>query len=332
MDVILLTRNYSALISDNTRVLKAILQRTVDTVHNKCPQWKVAAMSSDLKLVTSGTEAEPAEGLLNRSAGLITSRPTPRASDRRNPERTVLGRIASIMEAFDGSQQVLGLGDLSERTGLPKSTLHRLADQLCQVRWMTRDAGGYRLGMRMFELGNLAIEENTLHEAALPHLQALAVKTGMSAHLGILDGAEVIHLDKVTTEPTRLAARRGSRLPAYCTALGKAIAAFDDDAMRTILSSAMPRRTANTITEPFTLRAELSKIRATGVAFDRSEMNDDIVCVAAPIGQPGDTLGAVSLTGVAGRMRWNLATDAVLTTASIISNATYRHRKVGVRL
>ncbi len=289
-------------------------------------------MSLNLKLVTSGLEVEPTEGPLDGPGGSITGSHAATGNGQRNPERTVLGRIASIMEAFDGSRQVLGLGDLSERTGLPKSTLHRLADQLCQVGWMARDSGGYRLGIRMFEMGSLAIEENTLHEAALPHLQTLAAKTGMSVHLGILDRAEVVHLEKVTAGPPRLTARRGSRAPAYCTALGKAIAAYDDDALRTILSAPMPRRTANTITEPFTLRAELSQIRKSGVAFDRGELHDKIVCVAAPIGQSGDTLGAVSLTGVAGRMRWGLAAEAVLSTASAISNATYRCRNVGTRL
>lgn len=286
-------------------------------------------MSSNLKLVTPGLEVEPTERPLDGSGDSVTGGEVPRGNDRRNPERTVLGRIASIMEAFDGSQQVLGLGDLSERTGLPKSTLHRLGDQLCQVGWMARDSGGYRLGMRMFELGSLAIEENSLHEAALPHLQALAAKSGMSVHLAILDRAEIVQLEKVTNGPLRLSARRGSRQPAYCTALGKAIAAYDDEALRTILSSPMRPRTANTITEPFAFRAELSRIRKTGVAFDRGELHDQIVCVAAPIGQSGDTRGAVSLTGVAGRMRWGLAAEAVMSTASAISNATYR--KVGAR-
>ena len=68
------------------------------------------------------------------------------------------------MEAFNGAKQVLSLADLNKRTGLPKSTLHRLVDQLCQVGWLERDHGGYRIGLRMFELGTLAVEGNRLHE------------------------------------------------------------------------------------------------------------------------------------------------------------------------
>lgn len=82
---------------------------------------------------------------------------------------------------------MLSLSDLNKRTRLPKSTLHRLIDQLCQVGWLERDHGGYRIGMRMFELGTLAMDGNRLHEAAFPRLQSLAERTGLAAQLAILD-------------------------------------------------------------------------------------------------------------------------------------------------
>jgi DNA-binding IclR family transcriptional regulator len=252
--------------------------------------------------------------------------------DQRGPERTVLGRVATIMDAFNGGQQVLGLGDLSECTGLPKSTLHRLADQLCQVGWLERDPGGYRVGMRLFELGGLAVEGNRLQEAAFPHLQALAAKTGMSVQLGILDRTEVVYLERIVVGPVRLPTRRGGRQPAYCTALGKAMAAFDGEAMRAVVSSQMPRRTANTITEPFALWTELDQIRKVGVAFDRSEAYEEFVCVAAPIRSTGRAIGAVSVTGSAGRMRWRMASDAVRGTAAAIWNASFRVGSAGARM
>jgi DNA-binding IclR family transcriptional regulator len=150
------------------------------------------------------------------------------SGDRRPPEHTVLGRSASIMDAFNGGQQVLSLADLNKRTRLPKSTLHRLVEQLCQVGWLERDHGGYRIGLRMFELGTLAVPGNRLHDAAFPHLQALASRTGLAAQLAILDHAEVVYLERIVVGPIRLPTRRGGRKPAYCTALGKAIAAYDD--------------------------------------------------------------------------------------------------------
>lgn len=279
-----------------------------------------------------GASVAPVESIIDPLGQCIASMAhghDPEAGDRRGPERTVLGRVASIMEAFNGGQQVLSLGDLSECTGLPKSTLHRLADQLCQVGWIERDPGGYRVGMRLFELGTLAVEGNRMQEAAFPHLQALAAKTGMSAQLGILDQAEVVYLERIVMGAFRLPTRRGGRKPAYCTALGKAMAAFDDEAIRVVTSSRMPRKTANTITDPFVLRAELNRVREVGVAFDRGEAYQELVCVAAPIRSSGRAIGAVSVTGPTGRMRWAMASEAVHSAADAIWNASFRSRGVG---
>jgi DNA-binding IclR family transcriptional regulator len=239
------------------------------------------------------------------------------------PERTVIGRAAAIMEAFDGGPRVLSLSELSERTGLPKSSLHRLADQLCGVGWIERDGAGYRVGIRLFELGGLALEGNRLHEAAFPHLQALSARTGLSVQLGILDRAEVVYLERIVVGPIRLPTRRGGRKPAYCTALGKAMAAFDDEATSALVASRMPRKTANTITEPFAMRSELNQVREVGIAFDRGEAYPDLVCVAAPIRSSGRAIGAVSVTGSAGRMRWAVATEAVRGAAAAIWNANF---------
>ena len=242
--------------------------------------------------------------------------------DRRAPEHTVLGRSACIMEAFNGSQPVLSLADLNKRTQLPKSTLHRLLDQLCQVGWLERDHGGYRVGLRMFELGTLAVDGNRLHEAAFPHLQALATRTGLAAQLAILDHTEVVYLERIVVGPIRLPTRRGGRKPVYCTALGKALAAYDAAAIHAVTSAPMPRKTAKTITEPVALWTELQRVRQAGVAFDRGEAYEELVCVAAPIRSSGRAIGAVSVTGPAGRMRWGVMTEAVRTTAVSIWNAS----------
>jgi DNA-binding IclR family transcriptional regulator len=251
------------------------------------------------------------------------------SGDRPPPEHTVLGRSAAIMEAFNGAAPVLSLADLNKRTRLPKSTLHRLVDQLCQVGWLERDHGGYRVGLRMFELGTLAVDGNRLHDAAFPHLQALASRTGLAAQLAILDHAEVVYLERVVVGLIRLPTRRGGRKPAYCTALGKALAAYDDDAIRAVISAPMPRKTAKTITEPVALWTELKGVREAGVAFDRGEAYKELVCVAAPIRSSGHAIAAVSVTGPAERMRWSVATEAVRSTAAAIWNANLGLRGAG---
>jgi DNA-binding IclR family transcriptional regulator len=226
------------------------------------------------------------------------------------------------MAAFDGDQPVLSLHELAVRTRLPKSTLHRLADQLCQVGWLERERHGYRVGLRMFELGALAAEGNRLHQAALPHVQALAAQTGLAAHLALLDRAEVVYLERIVAGPARVPTRRGGRKPAYCTALGKAIAAYDEDAMHVVCGAPMPRRTARTITEPAALRAELEQVRDAGLAVDRGEAHEDLVCVAAPVRDCGPAIGAVSVTGPASLMRWSVAGRAVRGAAAAVWNAT----------
>jgi DNA-binding IclR family transcriptional regulator len=249
--------------------------------------------------------------------------------DRCPPGHTVLGRSASIMEAFNGAQRVLSLSDLNRRTRLPKSTLHRLLDQLCQVGWLERDTGGYRVGLRLFELGTLAVEGNQLHDAAFPHLQSLAARTGLAAQLAILDRVDVMYLERIVVGPIRLPTRRGGRKPAYCTALGKAMVAHDDAAIHTVITAPMPRKTVKTITEPSALWTELQHVREAGIAFDRGEAYEELVCVAAPIRSSGRPIGAVSVTGPASRMRWGVATEAVRSTAAAIWNANLSLRGTG---
>jgi DNA-binding IclR family transcriptional regulator len=244
--------------------------------------------------------------------------------DGRNAGRTVLGRLAAIMSAFDCSEQVLSLSDLSQRANLPKSTVHRLAEQLCGVGWVERDTGGYRIGMRLLELGGLALETNRLRDAAFPHLYALAAKTGLAVQLGILDRGEVVYLERILLGQFRLPTRLGGRKPAYCTALGKAMLAFDPAATRAAMSSEMPKRTENTITDPAALLSELEQVREHGIAFDREEAYDGLVCVAAPIRNSGRAIGAVSVTGPVARMEWNVAAESVRSTAVAIWNARFR--------
>src|SRR5579884_4452834 len=134
---------------------------------------------------------------------------------------SVLARAATILDAFDGSTPVLSLSQLSTRTGLPKSTVHRFAEQLLGLGWFERAPGGYRVGMRLFEVGGLADRRNRIRERAAPHLHQLASSTGTAVHLGVLDHGEVVYLEKLPARGLELPTRDGGRMPAHCTALGK---------------------------------------------------------------------------------------------------------------
>lgn len=238
--------------------------------------------------------------------------------------RSVLGRIASILDAFDTGEQVLTLNDLSQRANLPKSTAHRLVEQLRGLGWLERDhSNGYSVGMRLFELGGLAVQHNQLRDTALPHLHDLATKTGLAVQLGVLDRGEVVYLERILSSDFSLPTRLGGRMPAYCTGLGKAMLSFDDVAADDVMASTLLRRTAHTITEPRALRANLDRVRTTGVARDVNECYDGLVCVAAPIRNSGRAIAAVSVTGPVTRMDWDTTTEAVQHTAVSIWNARF---------
>jgi DNA-binding IclR family transcriptional regulator len=254
------------------------------------------------------------------------------ASETVEPSRSLVGRLGSIMDAFDHDRSVLTLVVLSRRSGLPKSTAHRLAEQLCDLGWLERDYRGYRVGMRLFELGGLAVGHHQLREAALPHLHALATRAGAAVQLGVLDGDEVVYLERALVGPYRLPTRPGARMPAYCTGLGKAMLAYDELAAEQVLDTELPSRTAATITSPHRLRDVLDVVRSTGVAYDLQESYEGMSCVAAPIRSAGRAIAAVSVTGPFERVDLEDLAGAVQRTATNIWSERFDPRPQASKL
>jgi len=230
----------------------------------------------------------------------------------------VVGRLEAILASFDGCDHALGLSEISHRVGLPKSTVHRLANQLCAVGWLERNSGGYRVGLKLLELGSVALQRTGLREAAFKHLHSLALRTGMVVHLGILDHGEVVYLDRVTTSRVSLPTRVGGREPAYCTALGKVMLAFTDPASQASALTGMRRRTESTVIEPRAIQSALDSARQTGVAYDREEAYQGLGCVASPIRSGARVIGAVSVTGPIARIRAHSLVHEVRNTAIAI--------------
>lgn len=245
--------------------------------------------------------------------------------------RSLVGRIGAIMDAFDQDEPVLTLAELGSRAGLPKSTAHRLAEQLRAMGWLERDQRGYRVGMRLFELGGLAATSSQLRDTAVPFLHELANRTGLAVQLGVLDLDEVVYLDRVITTDYQLPTRQGGRMPAYCTGLGKAMLAFDDTSAEHVLATDLPARTSATLATPEELRSDLERVRSHGVAFDRQESYDGLACVAAPIRNSGRAIGAVSVTGPISRIDGRTLTPLVQATAASIWNSRFSRPVVSRR-
>ena len=186
--------------------------------------------------------------------------------------RTVMGRIAAIMEAFDQGEQVLSLVELSQRAHLPKSTVHRLAEQMRDASAGssgTTTATGSGCGCSSSGVSRSSATSSVTRRS--PTCTRSPRKTGLAVQLGVLDRGEVVYLERVVVDGFRLPTRLGGRMPAYCTGLGKSMLAFDDSAAEAVLGSELRRRTENTITEPDLLRSNLAQVRASGVAFDLNE-------------------------------------------------------------
>lgn len=255
-----------------------------------------------------------------------TESPAPSATGDHEPRRSVLGRVDCIIGAFDGSDGALTLHELTERTGLPKSTVHRMVDQLASIGWIERDLSGYRIGMRLFEIGGLAERHRRLSDVAHPHLHALSAATGHAVQMAILDGSDVVYLERIPVRDFALPTRQGGRQPAYCTALGKAMLAFDPDAAAEVLAQDLPRRTPRTLTDPRHLAIELERVAGDGLAHDHQESYEGLACVAAPLRNSGRAIGAVSVTGPVDLIDLHGVGPLVRHTATTIWNERFPRR------
>ena len=214
------------------------------------------------------------------------------------PGIEVLNRAVDLLTAFtQGPGSMLSLAEIARRTGLPKPTLHRLLAALDVLGLVEKTPGGYQLGIRLFELGEHVPRKQKLREAALPFMQDLFEASHDTVHLAVLDGTDVVYLERIRGhKPTNVASRVGGRLPAYCTGVGKALLAFNPEAALKVLAMPLTPRTPYTITNHQILAEELERIRSTGLSYDREENSIGIVCVAAPIMVDDRAIGAVSVT------------------------------------
>jgi IclR family transcriptional regulator, KDG regulon repressor len=207
-----------------------------------------------------------------------------------------------LLDVFRSDGPVLGVSELARQAGVAKSTAFRLLALLEDAELVERDGRGYRLSWRLFELGTSVQRRwpSGLREIAAPWLTEVFVRAGGNVvHLAVLDGADVLYLDKVSSPRSpRVPTAVGSRVPATCTGLGKAIlASSPSSVVRSVVEAGMPRLTPYSITESGRMVAELQRIQKAGVAVDREESTLGITCVAAPIIVGAHVIAGVSVSG-----------------------------------
>jgi IclR family transcriptional regulator, acetate operon repressor len=198
----------------------------------------------------------------------------------------VLDRAVGLLGAFRGAAPELTLDELTDRSGLARSTAHRLAGQLVDAGLLERSNRGWRLGVALFELGQLVPRQQRLRDVALAYMEDLYEATKETVQLAVMDAGEVLYVEIISGHrKVRTPSRRGGRMPIHCTAIGKAMLAFSPDAGAgwLALHPELSARTPTTITDAAELKRELHDIRRRGLAYDREEATPGLVCVAAPL-------------------------------------------------
>jgi DNA-binding IclR family transcriptional regulator len=215
-------------------------------------------------------------------------------------------RALDILLSFTQEKPVLSLTEISEEVGISKSTVHRLLATLEGKRFLIRSAatGKYHLGFRFLEMASQVLEDVN-HQWALPYLQHLAEAYGETVDLAVMDGDHVIYLQVVESKQrVKIAAATGQRLPAFCTASGKAFLAYlPDEQVKTILSAGLTRYTENTFTTLAALSEDLRETCQRGFAISKQEYEKDINAVAAPIlAVDGYPIVAIAIAGPSFRL------------------------------
>ena len=235
-------------------------------------------------------------------------------------------RVSLILGAFRSADHALGTSELSRRTGLPKSTVHRLVHELERFGLLESHGTSVRLGLRLFEIGQQVHRQADLRELATPFMADLREATRNTVHLAVLDGLEVVYVQILTgPDAPMLPSRTGGRLPAHATGIGKAILAFSPTSVvDLLLHRQLPRLSRHTICLPGRLRTELDRVRTEGVAYEREESCPGVACVACPILGPRSlAVGAISISGWANRLRPERVAPVLRSTARALSRSLH---------
>jgi len=241
------------------------------------------------------------------------------------PRETVASRVLSMLGAFCAEHPHLSLTQLSRRSGLPMATTHRLAAELTAWGALERDARGrYRIGLRLWEVGSLAPRGLGLREIAMPYLEDLYEATHENIQLAVLDGTEVVYLERIAGRASvNVFTRVAGRWPAHATGVGLVLLAYSPaEAQEEYLAGPLARFTEKTITDPARLRRHLADVRRAGYAISDRQVTLDALSVAAPVHGSGDeVVAALSIVVRAGTIAPTALAPAVRTAARGISRA-----------
>jgi len=244
-----------------------------------------------------------------------------------------VGTAIRLLKAFSEEQVDIGISELSRRLGVAKSTVHRLAATLAAEGLLEQDheTEKYRLGIALFRLGALVRRRMDVSSQGRPYLYELREKTNETVHLAILDGTEIMYVYNLeSTQAIRMRSDLGVRKPAYCTAEGQAILAFQPQAVvDAVIGQGLLPRTPQTITDAAKLIKALALVRQRGCAIEDEESEIGMRGISAPIrNDAGEVVAAVGLAGPVTRLSKKAITAFV---PHVIETADLVSRRLGYR-
>jgi len=236
----------------------------------------------------------------------------------------VIERMMKLLDALAAEPGSVSLKDLARSTALHPSTAHRILNDMVIGRFVDRgeQAGTYRLGMRLLELGNVVKARLSVREVALDPMRELHRATGQAVNLSVRQGDEIVYVERAYSERSGMQVVRaiGGRAPLHLTSSGKLFLAYDDArlvrayATRTGLAG----HTKNSITDVARLERELSLVRSRNYARDNEELELGVRCIAAPIrDDSGQIIAGLSVSAPAERLQDGWIENLLSTAASI---------------
>ncbi|PDP87291.1 IclR family transcriptional regulator [Glycomyces fuscus] len=234
----------------------------------------------------------------------------------RSPDgESVITRAVRILDAFDPESRALSLSEVSRRARLPLATTARLVKEMARHGLLDRDERRRVLiGTRMWELAERASPVKDLREAALRYMGDLHAVVGQSTQLGVLEGDEVLFVERLTAPGSVVNVTRiAGRLPLHASSAGLVLLAHAPEGLREhVLRGALTGYTPSTLTEEHALRAEMAEVRRRGFAFCPGHIHTDATGIAVPVRQEGRVVAAMGLVVPNDDAAWALSRPLML--------------------
>jgi IclR family pca regulon transcriptional regulator len=196
-----------------------------------------------------------------------------------------LERGLAVIRCFDAEHPELTLSEVAARTGLTRATARRVLLTLAELGYVSIDGRRFSLTPRVLDIGYAYLSSLNVQQIAQPYLEALSERVHESVSVTVLDGADVVYVARVPTKRIMtISLGLGSRLPAYCTSMGRVLLAeLDPEDLDGVLPERLERHTEHTVTSPAELAVVLKRVRAQGWALVDQELEMGLRSVAAPL-------------------------------------------------